>query len=40
MKKFALICAACLGGYIIFLQIQKNMQRQATWQQVTDPVDF
>ncbi|AJC70348.1 hypothetical protein [Trueperella pyogenes] len=40
MKRFASMCVACLGGYIIFLQIQKNMQRQATWQQVTDPVDF
>lgn len=40
MKRFALVCLAGLGGYIVFLQVQKNMQRQATWRQVTDPVDF
>lgn len=40
MKKLAFAVAAGLGGYIIFLKVQENLQRQATWQQVTDPVDF
>ncbi|WP_216858941.1 DLW-39 family protein [Trueperella pecoris] len=40
MKKFALAIATVTGGYLVFLKIQENMQRQATWQHVTDPVDF
>ncbi|WP_407702629.1 DLW-39 family protein [Trueperella bonasi] len=40
MRKFLFAVAALMGGVVIFLRVQENLQRQAVWQQVTDPVDF
>ncbi|WP_394263809.1 DLW-39 family protein [Trueperella sp.] len=40
MRKAIFAVATLAGGLVIFLKVQENLQRQAIWQQVTDPVDF
>lgn len=40
MRKVIFAVATLVGGVVIFLKVQENLQRQAIWQQVTDPVDF
>ncbi len=39
MKKFIFATVTVVGGYIAFLKIHENMQRQAVWHQVSDRVE-
>ncbi|MFY9263039.1 MAG: DLW-39 family protein [Arcanobacterium sp.] len=39
MKKFIIGSLAVVGGYAAFLKVTELVHRQATWHQVTDPVE-
>lgn len=38
MKKFLTISLAVVGGYLTFLKVTENLERQSIWHEVTDTV--
>lgn len=38
MKKFLLAALVAVVGYVAWLEIQRNTQDRAVWNEVTDPV--